>query len=182
MRHTARWMLAIVVAVAVAATPVHAQPLSRVPLGTSVRVETCNGELLSGRFSGIRNDSVTVTRDSVVTSTVTFPPDRVTVERAVPTNCVRSYALFERYRSSTRNGALIGAGLGLTLATVAYSSDLAYERTGGAAHLPAIAFAIPVAVILTGLGAWMGHYGGEEVWSEPRAFSVNARVAPSRGM
>lgn len=179
MPHRRRW-LALVTGLVVGST-LQAQPLATVRHGTTMRVETCTGATLTGRFEGVRADSLTLSSDSVVTSTVTFPPDRVTVTRAVATTCVRSYSVFERYGSSVGRGALVGGGIGLALVAVAYAGDRAYERRGGAATLPAVAFAVPVALALTGIGALIGTQSGPEEWSAPRAYGMHLRVLPQGG-
>ncbi len=160
------------------ATHLAAQRLQDLPIGKPIRLETCTGKTLTGKFGGLRGDSVDVAIDSVVTSTVTFPPDRITIARTIGTDCVRSYSVFERYASSAGRGALIGAGLGAVVVGVAWASDRAYERQGGAASIPTTALAVPVALVLTGIGAWIGAVSGTEQWSTPQRIAVDFRPMP----
>ena len=74
-RHSSRWVLVFLTVVLV--TPARAQRLSGVPSGTHMRIVTCTGTTIVGKFGGIRSDSVELALDSVVTSTVTFPPERI---------------------------------------------------------------------------------------------------------
>ncbi len=174
--------LVCVLLTALAVTPVSAQRLSAVPLGTPVRIVTCTGTTLAGRFGGIRGDSVDVAMDSVETSTVTFPPNRVTVARTVPADCVITYSVFERYGNRAGRGALVGAGLGLAVVGAAWASDRAYERRGGDAIIPTTAFAVPLALVLTGVGAWIGAVTGPEQWSVPRGIAAQIRMVPQGGV
>jgi hypothetical protein len=183
MRWFSRWVSTILtVLTAASVTPAHAQRLASVPLGSQVRLVTCAGASITGKFGGIRSDSVDLAVDSVVTSTVTFPPDRVTVARAVAVDCVRTYSVFERYGSSAGRGALVGGGVGLALIGVAWAGDRAYERKGGAATLPAIAVAVPIALVLTGVGAWIGSASGPEQWSVPQGIAAQIRMLPRGGV
>lgn len=73
----------------VSVSPAYAQRLSAIPSDTHMRLVTCTGATIAGKFAGLRGDSVEVAMDSVVASTVTFPPQRVTVTRAVAADSVR---------------------------------------------------------------------------------------------
>ena len=176
MRGCGRWVLTLVAIVSVRSAC--AQRLSTVPLGSRVRIVTCTGTTNAGRFGGIRGDSVDLAMDSVVTSSVTFPPDRITVARALPVSCAITYSVFERYGNSAGRGALVGGGLGLALVGAAWAGDRAYERKGGAATIPTIAIAVPIALVLTGIGAWIGAVSGPEQWSVPQGIGSDIRMLP----
>jgi hypothetical protein len=178
---SSRDLLAMVFALALAVTPAHAQPLNTVPFGRPMRIATCTGAMLVGTFGGVRGDSIALAMDSVVTSTVTFPPERMTIARVVPTACVRSYSVLEGVGRRTGTGALVGAGLGLAFVGWAWAEDRAYERKGGAAMIPGTAFAVPIALVLTGVGAWIGSVSGPERWSTPQGLAAEFRAVP-RGL
>ncbi len=167
---------------AASVTTAHAQRISTVPFGSRIRIETCLGAPIVGAFGGVRSDSIQVVIDSVVTSTTSFQPDRIVVARAIAVDCAWTYSVFERYGNRAGRGALVGAGVGLALIGAALAGDLAYERRGGAAQLPATAFAVPVALILTGIGALIGSASGPEQWSPPQATAAALRWLPQANL
>lgn len=67
----------------------------------------------------------------------------MTVTQAVAADCVRDYAVFERYGNSGGRGALVGGGLGLVLVGAAWAGDRSSERKGGTATIPSSAVAVP---------------------------------------
>ena len=153
-----------------------AQRLAAVTTGTRLRVVTCDGEIVTGEFGGLRGDTVDMAIERRVTSTTDFPPEKVRVARAIAIDRIRTYAVFERYESRAGRGALVGSGLGLALIGVARATDLAYERKGGAATIPLIALAVPAALVLVVVGAALGSASGPEHWSMPQI--VRASIDP----
>lgn len=180
MHLSRRWSLTFLTALA--ATTAGAQRIAAVPLGARMRIVTCTGTTITGKYGGISGDSIALAVDSMEAAPVGYAPERVTVARSVATSCVQTWSVFEKYGSAAGRGALVGGGLGLALISLAYAGDLANERRGGDTIIPATAFAVPVALVLTGIGAWLGAISGPEQWSVPTGMSASMRVVPGGGV
>ena len=156
-----------------------AQRLAAVTTGTRLRVVTCDGEVVTGEFGGLRGDTLDMAINRRLTSTEDFAPEKVRVARAIALDQIRTYAVFERYESRAGRGALVGSGLGLALIGVARATDLSYERKGGAATIPTIALAVPAALVLVVVGAALGSASGPEQWSMPQIVRASIIPAPT---
>ena len=157
--------------------PVLAQRLEAVAAGTRMRLTLCNGDVVMGESGYVRGDSLDVVIMQRTQSQAAPPLSVVRRARAIAIDSIRTFAVVVGHDGRAGRGALIGGGLGLALIGMAAASDIAYERRGGAAQLPGVAFATPVALVFVLVGVAVGSASGPERWSEPQ--SVHAVVLPT---
>jgi hypothetical protein len=157
--------------------PLPAQRLDAVAAGTRMRLTLCNGEVVMGESGYLRGDSLDVVITQRTQSADAPPLTVVRRARSIALDSIRTYAVVVGHEGRGGHGALVGASIGLALIGVALASDIAYERRGGAAQIPNVALATPVALVFVLVGAALGSASGAERWSEPRY--VHALVLPT---
>jgi hypothetical protein len=161
--------------------PLPAQRLEAVAAGTRMRLTLCNGDVVVGESGYLRGDSLDVVITERTASKDAPPLTQVRRARSIALDSIRTYAVVVGRKGRGPRGALIGAGLGLALIGAAAAGDIAFERRGGAAQIPGVALATPVALVFVLVGAAFGSASGEERWSEPQY--VHAIVLPTpRGL
>jgi hypothetical protein len=161
--------------------PLPAQRLESVAAGTRMRITLCNGDVVIGESGYLRGDSLDVVVTQRTQAQGGAPLTLVRRTRSIARDSIRTYSVVVGRDGRAGDGALIGAGLGLAVIGVAAASDIAFDRRGGAAQIPSVALATPVAFIFVLVGAAMGSASGEDRWSEPQ--HVRAIVVPTpRGM
>ena len=148
--------------------PLPAQRLDAIAAGTRMRITLCNGEVVIGESGYLRGDSLDVVVTQRTQGQDAAPLTLVRRTRSIARDSIRTYAVVVGRDGRGVNGALIGAGLGLAVIGAAAASDIAFERRGGAAQIPSVALATPVALLFVLVGAAMGSASGEDRWSEPQ--------------
>jgi hypothetical protein len=159
--------------------PLPAQRLDSIAQGTRVRVVMDDGEVVTGAFGFLRGDSIDVTIFRPMKPGPAAPRESVRGARALAIGRIQNYAVFERNESRAGHGALVGAGFGLALIGVTLAGDIACERKGGAANIPATALAVPTALVLVVVGAVLGSHNGPERWSIPRTVHATMLTSPT---
>ncbi len=137
------------------------------PIGTSVRLEMQDGERVTGTVLGLDADTMRLEPEK--------RPLRGEHSLAIPLGAVRAYSVSmgrDRWRGAGR-GALVGGILGVALIAYAVHAD----NTQNDLIIPGTVFAVPGAVILTGLGAGVGALTAPRRWSSP----IPLRVGVQRG-
>lgn len=148
-----RLMLASVIALASAASPLHAQSTWPVRTGTEVRIETSTDRVFRGALLDGSQDTIRLRqyiRDSVI---------------AVPLALVRTFSVLRADRwHGAKRGFLLGSGLGLGLVAVLTAAN----ANDDAAAVPiGLVLALPVALLGGGIGAGVGASLATPAWSAP---------------
>jgi hypothetical protein len=154
------------IALASVAAPLRAQPSTPgalPPRGARVRVETASGSHVVGTVRSIEGDTIRLRVGRRYETALPL--------LALSVADVRGYSVSlgrDRPRGA-RNGALVGGGLGLGLVAFAAYTD---AHASGDAMIPGTLYAVPAALLLTGVGALLGVAAAPEGWSAPVALQL----------
>ena len=148
-----------------AAAPLGAQPVQGAlpPLGARIRVETRGGSRVVGTVQSIEADTMRIYGGRRYSPALPI--------HVLPLADIRGYAVSlgrDRWRGA-RNGAFVGGGLGLVLVAFAAHTDATSHSD---TMIPGTFFAVPAAVVLTGIGALIGAAAAPDRWSAPVALQL----------
>jgi hypothetical protein len=163
------WLLAA------AGVPKHAtaQRLGDIAPGTTMRIGTCENRQLQGRVKALRPNSIIIVSDSLV-SDIGFPIEKVQTANEVAVDCIVTYSVFKRYGSSAGEGALVGGGIGVALIVLGEVADARAQRRGQELFARSVVLTVPLAVVLTLVGAGLGSISGPEEWTQPQFVTLRA--------
>ena len=165
MRAPQALALVLLTAAGAASQKVVAQAVAVIPVGTRIRVETTNGDLVIGRVSSVRGDSIWL--QTARTDTIAVYPGAN----------VRQYEQSggkDRWRGARRGAAITGA-ISILAVGLVLRDDLTRRDD---IIIPSTVFVVPLGVVFTLMGTVVGALSAGERWSPPRS-SLN--VGPLLG-